>query len=91
MAKFDFCFEVNIGTATVAEIEGYALLERNEPDHSDWQITSVVLEGWGGNPELPKDHYLYTPIINCLYSKRREIDECWTEYVAEQAALKEAV
>ena len=93
MAHFPFAYEVNVGSVTVAEIEGHAVLARNEPDHTDWQITAIVVDGWGGEAELSKDHYLYAPILTYLLNpqRRHELDACWDEAVAEAKAMKEVV
>ena len=98
MASFPFTFEVNAydkvndREVTGAQIEFRAVLAHNEPDHTDWQIVSIVMEGWGGEAELSKDHYLYAPILTYLLNQKRgEIDEAWDEAVAEAAALKEVV
>ena len=92
MAHFPYCFEITIGDVTVAEIEGRAVLARNEPDHTDWQITAIVVDGWGGEAELSKEHYLYAPILTYLLNQKRgEIDEAWDEAVAEAKALRESV
>jgi hypothetical protein len=93
MAHFPYCYEITVGSVTVAEIEGYALLTRNEPDHTDWQIEKIMVDGWGGETELPKNHYLYAPILTYLLTpqRRHELDACWEEAVAESKAMQEVV
>ena len=59
--RYEFTFDLEVGGRTVAQIDGYAVLGRQ--DGESWRIEAIHLDCFPvGTVEVPADHYLGQPV-----------------------------
>ena len=80
--QFPFTYELKIGNAGYAQVEGYATIE--PCDYDTWIITGLMVLGFTENAQIPKDHPLYAQIEGYLMAeKESDIEFDWADYVRE--------